>query len=137
MVCYVDRSAGTQASRRAEFIAAFAGSAGGAALWFVITECEYVSCWWAPHGCAGSRRGGGPDGDFWALFPDRVPAVGWMRSHQPGRAVSVGAARTDWEWNAQADTAAVATLMGGSFDPSVMASPAARCLAKARGWRPE
>lgn len=74
---------GARAPRHAEVMAAlFAVETGGAALRSVVTDREYVAAGLRAVAIgAAAAYSGGPDGDVWALFRDRVPAVCWMRSH--------------------------------------------------------
>lgn len=84
--------------------------------WLVCALCVCVcvwrsACYWTV-----------PGGDLWALFPDRVPAVRSMWSHQPALAGSVGAARTNVEGNAHADAAGKARAEQRAVAPALVST---------------
>lgn len=88
---------GVQAPRRAEVMAAlFAVATEGPALRMIVTDCDYIAT-----GLRSVARGhasafvDGSDGDLWALFAEAVPAVRWIRSHQPAPTQSEAEAYTE------------------------------------------
>lgn len=88
----------------------------------IVTDCDYVAT-----GLRAVARGraaafvGGPDGVLWALSSEAVPAVRWVRSHQPAPK-SEAVAYAEWEGNEQADRAARAKAAERAVAPAVISA---------------